>query len=329
MILDLRGLDAPNVNDLPFSVSSFYNRGFTIGDITNRPRKVYHQWKHEGLIPAHFGKDYWMNYQKELAVKIEEPVWERFNFVEAAWIKLVDILRTYNYPKARIKQMSEIYFGIDDERKKQFQQIMELYKIEVGVKLESLLKGHGLIASVEEVNKQLRDISASFMMGRFDQMTLQSINERVPLTFVVPHNGGVIPVIEGEKLENAEHESFIEEIKSKPHLVVPYYKILEEMLFDKEYAHYAKSVTGLNSTESKIIKAIREKRIKEITINKSDDRKNIIMRQTERQIISREDETRLIRLLTNRKYRVLNTSHLEGDRILIDLELKETLKAHD
>lgn len=329
MILDLRGFDAPNVDDLPFSVSSFYNRGLTIGDITDRPRKVYHQWKYEGLIPAHFGKDYWMCYQQELGINLEEPVWERFNFVEAAWIKIVDILRSFNYPKPLIKDMAAIYFSMDEEMKNEYKKILREYKSHVGTKLEGLLKGYGLAVPAEKAHKQLRDISASFTMGRFDQLTLQSINERVPLTFIVPMGGKLIPVIEGEQFENPKHAAFIEEIKSKPHLIIPYYKMLEEMLFDKEYAHYAKVITGLNTAESKVIKAIREKKVKEITVNKSDDRQKMILRQTERQIISREDETKLIRLLTDKKYKVLNTSHLEGGRILIDLELKETIQAYD
>jgi len=302
----------PPTIEEPFAIHTFYNRGFTIGDITNRPRNVYHKWKAEGLIPSHFGKDFWWQYQNVFDLEeLENKGWEKLNFIEACWIKLVDSLRTLGYPKERIIRHQKFYFDIDDKSRAEFKDLLLKQKDETEKRIKEKVNKFGINIAKEDINQYFREIAAKHTFGRFDQFLLSCIYEREPLIFVASANFDLVPMLEGQKPEK-EYQSLINTIMREPHIVIPFFKMVESMLFDSEYSHFSKTITGLNEAESILVKAIRDKKIKEITITKNNNQDQLTIRQVIGEYMLLSDEKSLLRILKNKEYKNVTFTDVDG-----------------
>jgi hypothetical protein len=315
----LPGQAFPNPEDLSFSVASFYNRVFTIGKIIKRPRNVYQDWKEEKLIPAHFGRDFWWEYQDLFGIEeLQVEGWDKLNFVEACWIILVDILRRYGYPKWKIARDAEIYFQVSEERREMFKTLLQQSKDVQRQRFKDLYAKHGQAFAREDFNKTYREIAASITFGNFDGLLLSAVYHRSPLSFLVSHNGRPLPFIEGEPFSIGDDE-LTDEMLTGPHLIIPFYRNIELLLFKGEFSHFSKPITKLNAVESELILALRQKKIREVNVKKSNNDEWTI-RAKEKGTIDISDERSLSKLLRNKEYRSVNFTSINGTKKSFEAE---------
>lgn len=326
LFLSMPAANFPNPEELSFSVSTFYNRVFTVGQIIDRPRNVYHEWKEEKLIPPHFGKDFWWQFQDIFKIEeLEEKGWDKLNFVEACWVMLVDTLRSHGVPKKRIVYEAEVYFKVPDERVELFKSILHRNKEHMRERFKSLYKESGETYARDDFNRAFREVAAKTTYGTFDSLLLTAVYNRQPLSFVASHTGRLLPFIEGEPLTNESNE-LAEMALSGPHIVIPFYKTVETLLFDHKFAHFSRPITKLNDAESLLIKAIRDKRVREINVKKNNSQEVLTIRQREGGYIDISEERRLLKMLQKKEYHRVEFTEVKGDKKFFEAEIVKKLK---
>jgi hypothetical protein len=323
---NLHYANIPNADKMEYSVSTFYNRVFTAGELIKRPRKVYHEWKEEGLIPAHFGKDYWWQFPEIITFsELEGKQWDKLNFVEAAWVKLVDILRRHGYPKKQIIHFADLYFRIDKEQKALFAKVLAERKDELTQRFRGITKDMGLEHAKDDINTAFREYCADLQFGLFDRLLLGAIYNREPLIFIASHSGPLIPLLEGQKVEPI-YQSFYDEITRAPYIVIPFYKEIESMLLDPEYSRFSRPITLLNDAESLLIKAIRNKKVKEVNVKKNSQQDELTIKQHENGYITIGDERALMRLMRSKDYKRIEFIDVDGKKKFFEGEKIQKIK---
>jgi hypothetical protein len=317
--LSLPATDFPNPEELSFSAGTFYNRVFTVGQILHRPRNLYHQWKEEKLIPEHFGRDFWWQFQDLIAIEeLEDKGWDKLNFVEACWVILVDILRTHGYPKKQIALDAQFYFKVSPERREFFQGILQRGKEHHRESFKALYNQYGEAYARDDFNKAYREVAASVTFGTFDSLLLSAVYNRSPLSFIASHSGRLIPFLADDPLTKEQGE-LIEETLAGPHIIIPFYKRIEELLFDPKFTHFSSPITKLNEAETELIKALRDKRIREVNVKKSNQDEWTI-RQRESGTIDISDERSLFRLLKSKDYKRVEFTAVNGNKKFFEAE---------
>ena len=325
-IINPHYLNFPNADEMAYSVSTFYNRVFTAGELINRPRKVYHEWKEEGLIPPHFGKDYWWQFPEILSfTELEGKQWDKLNFVEAAWVKLVDMLRRHGYPKKQIIHYAQFYFKIDSEQKALFAKVLAERKDELTKRFRAITRDLGLEDAKDDINTAFRDHCADLQFGTFDRLLLGAIYNREPLIFIASHGSPLLPLLEGQKVEPV-HQSFYDEITKAPYIVIPFYKEIESMLLDPEYSRFSRPITLLNDAESLLIKAIRDNKVKEVNVKKNSNQDELTIRQHENGYIEIGDERTLMRLMRKKEYKRIEFTDVDGKKKFFEGEIVQKVK---
>lgn len=326
VFFNLPGANFPNPEGLSFSVSTFYNRVFTVGQILDRPRNLYHQWKEEKLIPPHFGRDFWWQFQDIFQLEeLEEKGWDKLNFVEACWVMLVDIMRSHGIPKKHIAYEAELYFKVPKERIELFKSILQQNKENMRERFKSHYKGSGETYARDDFNRAFREVAATTTYGSFDTMLLTAVYQRQPLSFVISHKGRLLPFIEGDTWTSESNE-LIDEVFSGPHVVIPFYKIVETLLFDYKFTHFSQPITHLNEMESFLIKSIRDKRIREINIKKDNKQEVFTIRQREGGYIDISEERRLLKMLQKKEYHRIEFTEVKGGKKFFEAESVKKIK---
>ena len=326
LIDNLKRGDFPNPDDLKFSVSNFYNRVFTVSDATSRPRNVYHGWKAEKLIPPHFGKDYWWQFQDVFDIpELDWTGWDKLNFVELSWIKLVDILRRHGYPKASLKRDAEVYFKISDALKEQFKKVLIQHKPKMRDRFDGLSKEFGIEYVRSDFNRTFREVTAEMTFNTFDSLILSAIYQREPLSFLASHQGRMVPFVAGEPV-GKDKAGFIDSMLSGPHIIIPFYKELDRMLYSEAFNDFAQNITSLNKTESFLIASIRDKKVKEINIKKNNKQDELTIRQKENGYVGVDDERTLMRLMRNKEYKRIDFISVDGKKKFFEGESVHKLK---
>jgi DNA-binding transcriptional MerR regulator len=228
--------------------------------ITGISPRTYYYWKDKGLIPTVQKKEN-IEHQRE---------WVRLNLIDFVWLKVIQIMRDFGIPFAKIKESKEMLFS-------NFLQDI------IGIKEDyvSFLRNESSMddAKINEIIQAI-ELIENEMSGAPDEFEIYStvIGMLVMELLIKNDKGSIIISKADNEIEInyfsyksiADFEKIIMPMLEEPHIQIPIRKIIEEFIDDPNSDKFVDSFELLNLREKKVIDAIRKKDFKEIIIKQDD-----------------------------------------------------------
>lgn len=327
-------------------ITNLHQRNFLLRDI-GVSSYLFNQWKNYGLL--------------DLPVSAQGRKWVTLNFGEYIWLKIINDLRKLGCSLEDIKKVKERYM-IDPLRQHMEQNQIEVFNQLFWAAAKQF--GNQTEEQMEEMKKELAKINPIDLvkevfprpMNMFEGCIFNMITTRSDAYLVLflldyfPQSASVSipenkPEIETEKKRKRKAQPntiefglfsdefrridpnsiWTERIYDVPHIKIPLRVYIRDFIADNKNEKHVEALGMLNKEELLLLKEVRKKNVKEITIRfkqLGNTEKSAIERIEITNELKKDAETRLIETFTCKEYADI-TYKIENGKIV---SFKKTIK---
>ena len=247
------------------SIENYFERGrlyeeghFSYNDV-GVPSKTFTYWKSRGLMDF-----------------LGKGKWGRLSFMQLTWVKFLETLRQLNVPVLTMQQLYEGLFT-DAVKNKLVYQKLDQKTNELKLKIMSGTASNdesyvyqSLEASLK--NKEWMDILNS-ESSYFFEFIAHCIYTNEQVDCLLHRDGTAHFYMVKQELENSE--STYHHKKLEPHLYININQMLSEMIPDRLQAEFIKTDDKIDKREQEVLKQLRNKNVKTVTIHFNDRTREI------------------------------------------------------
>ena len=298
-----------------------YKRQFTSTIAARGKRKMFGEWRSEGLIPDIGTQWSKLDYQGPQERKHQQWIW--LNFFELVWTRLVDELRGFNYPKIKIKEFADIalqklpdevikmiidQYCATDVRKNLRQQYEDLCRIENRIPEDKEFE--------ESFNVILTAVSGTTI---FEYLIMMIVCGKMSMLFYGTKSFGILHSVPFAPIE-PEHEEMIKKALSESHITISYLSLIDDYLLTDTDKKLQGLRNILSAQEQQIIELLRRRQLREVTLSYDQEsdrifRANVI---TSEMMNIKSDMRHLIESIRNRKYKNVKYTYVNADNVYIE-----------
>lgn len=275
------------IND-PISLEHVANRGSLLNGIfsvkdSGIDSKIFHSWKIAGLLPT-----------------VEKGGWAKLSFIDLLWLDTLETMRKFGCPKNLMKAVCKKLF-------------YDAYEINLGkITLEEN------IAFLNDLSKKR---PLTYEEDIFLSNTNQFINDKIYMSvldrginyfyqlvtkcFVENNEVGLIIYLVGSfgtySITNNIKDESIPVDLSVPHILIPLSSFIRKFLADDQKEGFLDKSGVLNEQEYEVVKLIRQKNLKRLTVTLNNNEIQKIETQ-ESGLINENDVEKLKQILGLKKY---------------------------
>jgi hypothetical protein len=237
----------------PLSLDHVANRGalleevFSVSD-SNIDSKIFHSWKIDGLLPT-----------------VPKGGWAQLSFVDLLWLDTLETMRKFGCSRNLMKAVCTKLF--DDAYK------MNLGKCTLKENHEFLTNLASKRPLTFEEDLYLNSITHVLNDSVYMSVLDRGINHFYHLVincFLENNEVGLIIYLDGSfstyELRNNLREENTNADLSVPHILIPISSFIKKFIEDDEKEEFLNQCGVLNESEFEVIKIIRKKNIKSITV---------------------------------------------------------------
>jgi hypothetical protein len=237
----------------PLSLDHVANRGallervFSVND-SKIDSKIFHSWKIADLLPT-----------------VPKGGWAKLSFIDLLWLETLETMRKFGCSKALMKAVCEKLFH-------------EAYKVNLG-KL-TLKENHDFLTNLAstrsltfEEEQYLNEITHIIKDSVYMSVLDRGINyfyHLVTNCFLENNEVGLIIYLDGSfstyELRNNLKEGNTNADLSVPHILIPISSFIKKFIAAEENEEFLNQCGVLNEQEFEVLKLIRKKNIKSITV---------------------------------------------------------------
>ncbi len=259
--------------------------------------KIFQVWKSKGLVDF-----------------IEKGKWARLNLVEYLWLRVLETMRKFG---CSVKLMKAMY---DELFTKAYKENL------AGKNLKSHYDHYKNLSKIRPLTKEELDLVESMeYVYEYPALQMMFRNETSYFSELIQNclsyktEAGLI-IFEDETFttflmppDNAEREKIREINAAKPHLYIPLINYILEFIDDEEKHVFLTSSGLLNDDEYRVVKEIRNKNVKAITITFKESDHSIERIECDKKgIIKGEDAKKIMELLGLKNYSGIELNTRDG-----------------
>lgn len=235
------------------SLDHVANRGsllegvFSVSD-SKIDSKIFHSWKIADLLPT-----------------VPKGGWAKLSFIDLLWLETLETMRKFGCSKALMKAVCEKLFH-------------EAYKVNLGKR--TLKENHDFLTNLAstrsltfEEEQYLNEITHIIKDSVYMSVLDRGINHFYHLVincFLENNEVGLIIYLDGsfstyELINNLKEENTNADL-SVPHILIPISSFIKKFIEDDEKEEFLNQCGVLNEQEFEVLKLIRKKNIKRITV---------------------------------------------------------------
>jgi hypothetical protein len=238
--------------------------------------------------------------RNELLPFIEPGKWLEVSFAQLIWIRILDDLRRINFPVDKMKMLCDYFFKdayFDDLPKKNLEynkkEIQKRKKLNTQTEEDEQMLSH--IENVMKYDKALTILK--FDVNYLSDFIARSIADKEDGNIYIFFDGTVAEYI-GQDYWGHKN---IEADRQKPYICLTISHYLKEFIADKDIEALLMPQL-LNDDETKVLREVRRKNIKEIRIYKNDNKKPMKIETTKIGVITNSEAKHIKEILGLKNY---------------------------
>lgn len=300
-----------------------YKRQFTSSRACYNKRKMFREWKADGLIPS-IGAQWSVFANPELQEHNKHEAWNWLNFYELVWVRLVNELRIFNYPKPKIKQFLEFCsqpLSVSSGESLQLYQNV-LATDNVKERYFELCGQLNRQPSDVEINQILADLKKAITgTTLFEYQIQMCLFGRTPLVFYVTRNHGIIPHAPLVPLD-PENEVTLKKALADSYITISFLSLIDDFLLGEQNQGHSFFTDFLTAQEQEIIGLLRSKRLKEVRLSYDGKTDTIFKAEviTSDVLNSKSDGKAILAAMRSADYKKVSITQINDNNVYVEKE---------
>jgi len=240
------------VDDYPGLTAAMNEPQFTIKDLCVAARDATY-WDKKGILPE---------------LKGTKTTRRKYNLKQAVWIKLIQQLRSFDVSLKQIKK-------IKDNLIKTGLSIKELFQSEdINKIVESLAEKDGNLEAYQNLlaDPTFLDKMESEHIDMFEISIKYAIIFRRDISYIALSDGDCIPYVFDKHEQLKKTFPVFELLMKSPHIVLSISQAYSQLIQEWNEKKWFDNISIVSSDEKKILRLIRDKSTRELTIIKNKDK---------------------------------------------------------
>lgn len=248
----------PSVLHGPISVEQAINHGNLLNGVfsvkeSGIDSKTFHAWKLEELLPT-----------------VPKGGWAKLSFIDYLWLQTLETMRKFGCSKKLMKAVCKALFT------KAYEENLNKKTLIANIDFITKLKSKRALTYSEEtylnacettLNDPIQMATTNFDINYFYQLVLKC--------FIHNHEVGLVIFEDGSfstyEITSTRHEESYPINLSVPHILIPISSFIKKFIVDEEKEQFLTTTGILNDQEYEVVKQIRNKNVKSITITFDDN----------------------------------------------------------
>jgi hypothetical protein len=285
-------LDLQEMGQLPELYEKLREPIFSLKQTGIAP-KLYVDWKKAGLAP-----------------KTEEQAWTRVSFLEFLWLKMAKELRELGLPLARVKALREYLFKVQEFP-------AEALTPELVTKLrEELIKTMSpkqVDAWIEDyLSGQVQAAQANYgvQFSLLETLVYAALYRKQEAGILIFPSGDLAPWL--DEMQGMGPEAQV--LLGRTHVFLSITQHLAAFILDENKADYIPRLSLLSDEELQVVRAIRNKSFRQVTIT-FDEKRQITLRTTSDGLLDERVSKQLIETLALKNYQSVELENRGGSKL--------------
>jgi hypothetical protein len=295
-------LDLQQMDQLPELYEKLREPIFSLKQTGIAP-KLYVDWKKAGLAP-----------------KTKEQAWTRLSFLEFLWLKMAKELRELGLPLARVKALRDYLFAVQEIPAEALTPEMiaklrdELSKMMPPKEVEAFIAEH-LSGKV-----QAAQASYGVQLCLLESLIYAALYRKQEAGMLIFPTGDLAPWLDEMQSMGPEGQVLL----GRTHVFLSITQHLAAFLLDEDKADYIPRLSLLNEEELQVVRAIRNKRFKQVTVTFNEQRK-MVLATTSQGELEGDKASAVIEALGLQKYQTVELQLRGGARLYFEREHKHRI----
>ncbi|GAB3203307.1 hypothetical protein ABID22_000914 [Pontibacter aydingkolensis] len=255
--------------------------------------KLYVDWKKAGLAP-----------------KTEEQAWTKLSFLEFLWLKMAKELRELGLPLARVKALREYLFALQEIPAEALTPEMIAKLRDELSKMMSPKEVEAFIA--EHLSGQVQAAQANYgvQLCLLESLIYAALYRKQEAGILIFPSGDLAPWLDEMQGMGPEGQVLL----GRTHVFLSITQHLAAFILDEDKADYIPRLSLLSDEELQVVRAIRNKSFRQVTIT-FDEKRQITLRTTSDGMLDEALSKELIETLALKNYQSVELENRGGSRL--------------
>ncbi|WP_242929035.1 hypothetical protein [Pontibacter vulgaris] len=285
-------LDLQELEQLPELYEKLRDPIFSLKQTGITP-KLYVDWKKAGLAP-----------------KTEEQAWTKLSFLEFLWLKMAKELRELGLPLARVKALREYLMNVQEIPADALTPELiaklrdELSKTMPAKQVEALIAEH--------LSGQTQQAQANYgiQFSLLETLIYSALYRNQEAGVLIFPTGDLAPWL--DEMQGMGPEAHL--LLGRTHVFLSITQHLAAFILDEDKADYIPRLSLLSEEELQVVRAIRNKSFRQVTIT-FDERRQITLRTTSDGQLDERISKQLIETLALKNYQSVELENRGGSKL--------------
>jgi hypothetical protein len=255
--------------------------------------KLYVDWKKAGLAP-----------------KTEEQSWTKLSFLEYLWLKMAKELRELGLPLARVKALREYLFAVQEIPADALTPEMVAKLREELIKTMLPKQADALIAEYRSGQTQAAQANFGVQFSLLETLVYAALYRKQEAGILIFPSGDLAPWL--DEMQGLGPEGQI--LLGRTHVFLSITQHLAAFILDEDKADYIPRLSLLSEEELQVVRAIRNKSFRQITIT-FDEKRQITLRTTSDGMLDERISKELIETLALKNYQSVELENRGGSKL--------------
>ncbi len=285
-------LDLQEMEQLPELYEKLREPIFSLKQTGIAP-KLYVDWKKAGL-----------------ALKTEEQAWTRLSFLEYLWLKMAKELRELGLPLARVKALREYLFHVQEIPAEALTPEMIAKLREELLKSMPAKQAEALIEEYRSGQLQAAQANYGVQLCLIESLIYAALYRKQEAGILIFPTGDLAPWL--DEMQGMGPEAQV--LLGRTHVFLSITQHLAAFIVDEDKADYIPRLSLLSEEELQVVRAIRNKSFRQVTIT-FDEKRQITLRTTSDGMLDEAVSKQLIETLALKNYQSVELENRGGSKL--------------
>ncbi|WP_299820246.1 hypothetical protein [uncultured Pontibacter sp.] len=285
-------LDLQEMEQLPELYEKLREPIFSLKQTGIAP-KLYVDWKKAGLAP-----------------KTEEQAWTKLSFLEYLWLKMAKELRELGLPLARVKALRDYLMNVQEIPADALTPEMIAKLREELIKSMPAKQAEALIEEYRNGQVQAAQANYGIQFSLLETLVYAALYRKQEAGILIFPTGDLVPWL--DEMQGIGPEGQV--LLSRTHVFLSITQHLAAFILDADKADYIPRLSLLSEEELQVVRAIRNKSFRQVTIT-FDEKRQITLRTTSDGMLDERMSKQLIETLALKNYQSVELENRGGSKL--------------
>ncbi|NDK56432.1 hypothetical protein [Pontibacter fetidus] len=285
-------LDLQEMEQLPELYEKLREPIFSLKQTGIAP-KLYVDWKKAGLAP-----------------KTEEQAWTKLSFLEYLWLKMAKELRELGLPLARVKALRDYLMNVQEIPADALTPEMIAKLREELIKSMPAKQAEALIEEYRNGQVQAAQANYGIQFSLLETLVYAALYRKQEAGILIFPTGDLVPWL--DEMQGIGPEGQV--LLSRTHVFLSITQHLAAFILDADKADYIPRLSLLSEEELQVVRAIRNKSFRQVTIT-FDEKRQITLRTTTDGMLDERISKQLIETLALKNYQSVELENRGGSKL--------------